>query len=101
MVYYEYLCFVLCDQGTYGTPCTTGTAWTLISGGLKQVDVGKDIVVGVNNNDEIFYRYGVTNNLPSGTSWVKLSGALKHVTVSPRGSIWGVNSADQVGCFVA
>lgn len=86
-----------CDQGTSGSPCSSGTQWTQVPGNLKQLDVGEDIVIGVNNNDEIFYRTGITYEQPTGSNWAKLEGSLKHVTVSPRGAIWGVNSANTVG----
>ncbi|KAG2470578.1 FEL protein, partial [Polypterus senegalus] len=58
-----------------------------VPGSLKQIDAGLGMVVGVNNNNNIYILFGGT--------WVQLPGALKHVTVGPAG-LWGVNSANQI-----
>ncbi|PVD26567.1 hypothetical protein C0Q70_14244 [Pomacea canaliculata] len=61
---------------------------------LKQLDVGTDIVLGVNSKDEILYRRNITDEHPTGSDWVTLDGRLKYVTVSPHGAIWGVSPDD-------
>ncbi|PVD26560.1 hypothetical protein C0Q70_14237 [Pomacea canaliculata] len=84
------------NRGTYEAPMEKGTKWTLVPGLLKQLDVGTDIVVGVNHKDEIFYRKNITGEHPTGSDWVKLNGHLKHVTVSPHGAIWGVKHENSI-----
>ncbi|PVD26568.1 hypothetical protein C0Q70_14245 [Pomacea canaliculata] len=77
--------------GTYQAALTTGTSWTLVPGLLKQLDVGRNIVVGVNSENEILYRKDIKGQNPTGLDWVQLDGRLKHVTVSPNGAIWGIS----------
>lgn len=65
--------------------------WVHIVGGLTHVTVGKSGVWGVNENDEIFYRQGVTLGTPYGTGWKKLPGALKQIDAGSSGVVYGVN----------
>jgi len=61
--------------------------WNNIDGQLVQVSVSGDgsVIWGVDEGDEIYYRYGVDG------SWTKTDGNLKQVSVSGDGSmIWGV-----------
>ncbi|PVD26561.1 hypothetical protein C0Q70_14238 [Pomacea canaliculata] len=83
-------------RGTYQAPNATGTKWTLVPGHLKQLDVGRDIVVGVNSKNEILYRKDISDENPTGSDWVQLDGCLKHVTVSPYGAIWGIYFRDGI-----
>ena len=68
--------------------------WERIPGGLKQIEVGKLGVFGVNKNDGIYYRVG-SKNSPRGDSWQRLPGALKHISVG-ESSIWGVSKHDRI-----
>ena len=68
--------------------------WERIPGGLKQIEVGKLGVFGVNRNDAIYYRVG-SKNSSRGDSWQRLPGALRHISVGDS-SIWGVNKHDRI-----
>ena len=50
------------------------------------------MVFGVNSNDDIFYRAGITKSTPTGTNWVKVAGKLSQID-SEGNKVWGVNSA--------
>ena len=67
-----------------------------VSGSLKYISSGDDIVVGVNANDEIYRRDGISRQNPTGTSWTKLNGGLKVVDAFNRKTLWGVNSRDYI-----
>jgi len=43
-------------------------------------------------NDQI----DANNNLPEEVSWTQIEGGLKHISVGSDGTIWGVNSADEI-----
>ena len=51
--------------------------------------------MGVNENDEIFYRKGISNYNLNGDSWENISGRLKFISNGIYG-IWGVNSDNQI-----
>ena len=54
---------VACRNGPNGK-------WTPVDGKLKQVEIGKLGVFGVNSADDIFYRIGTKEDLTSvGTGW--------------------------------
>lgn len=52
-------------------------------------------VWGVNSNDEIFYRKGLSEFNHKGTEWVKIEGLLKHISVGYYG-LYGVNMNDEI-----
>ena len=66
--------------------------WTQVPGGLKWVASGDNIVVGVNSNDNIYYRVGITADNPVGEGWVQVSGGLSQIDVYGT-TVWGRNSA--------
>ncbi|XDV25161.1 hypothetical protein PO909_029126, partial [Leuciscus waleckii] len=69
-----------------------------ISGGLKQVDAGSEIVAGVNPIDDVFCINKDTNNNgpPANAAWTQLTGGrLKYYSCGPY-SCWGVNFTDNV-----
>ena len=41
--------------------------WVKVSGKLKWIASGKDIVVGVSANNDTFYRDGISDAAPTGT----------------------------------
>ena len=51
--------------------------------------------MGINENDEIFYRKGINYYNLKGDSWEKVSGSLKHISNGIYG-IWGVNKDDNI-----
>ena len=63
---------------------------------MKYVSSGKKFVIGVNDNDEIFMRAGISDSKPTGTSWDKLNGRLKVVDALSSNQIWGVNADNNI-----
>nr|AMZ02451.1 perivitellin-2 31 kDa subunit [Littorina littorea] len=82
--------------GSMGDKGNIGTEWKQVSGSLVTLGVGKDFVIGVNKNDDIWRRDGVTKCTPGGTNWVKLTGALKVVDAYNGCYAWGVNSGQNI-----
>ena len=68
--------------------------WEQVAGGLKWISSGKDFVVGVNVNDDIYYRAGISASNPKGTKWVRIGGKLAQIDTDAN-NVWGVNSAHQ------
>ena len=66
--------------------------WQHIAGKLKWISSGNDLVFGVNSNDDIFYRAGISSSKPAGTNWVKVPGKLSQID-SNGDEVWGANSA--------
>jgi hypothetical protein len=63
---------------------------------LKQIDSGpRGIVYGVNRNDQIYCRKGITDSQPWGVVWQRVPGELKYVSCGNLGC-WGVNKNDQI-----
>ena len=75
------------------TICTL--QWQRISGGLKWIGSGTDIVVGVNSQDKIYYRRGVSSSNPTGSGWVYVSGRLMQIDVDGDQAV-GVNSGHNI-----
>ena len=48
---------------------------------------------GVNSNDDIYYRAGITQSAPAGSRWVKVQGKLAQIDTHGD-FVWGVNSAN-------
>ena len=69
--------------------------WTQVGGKLKWISSGKNIVVGVNSADDIFYRDGITSTNQIGTRWVKIGGKLSQIDTF-NDKVWGANSAQYV-----
>ena len=53
------------------------------------------IVYGVNKNNDIFCRTGISNYNPKGTGWQHIGGKLKYISCGSYGC-WGVNAKDQI-----
>ncbi|XP_028395858.1 uncharacterized protein LOC114519877 [Dendronephthya gigantea] len=74
--------------------------WRSIPGLLKHVSVGNAGVWGVNSNNHIFYREGVTSSNLAGTSWSHVPGGLKQIDSGPTGIVYGVNNGGHIYCRV-
>ena len=71
--------------------------WVNVPGGLKQISSvqtsgNSGIVCGCNSGDAIF----CSAYTGSAVSWQQVPGGLKVVKVNADGSLWGVNSGDQI-----
>ena len=74
----------------------TGRNFRRVSGALKQIDSGPPgIVCGVNKNDYIYCRRGVSPSVPYGKSWIKVQGRLKYISCGAFGH-WGVNKNNDI-----
>lgn len=51
---------------------------------------------GVNAQNNIWYREGITPASPTGTSWKQVDGALISLSIGPKGQVWGCNSKDNI-----
>ena len=76
------------EADTWESIPRTESRWNL---GLKQIEVGKLGVFGVDSRAEIWYRVGTNNNFSSGTEWQRISGPwLTHISVGDN-SVWGTD----------
>ncbi|PVD26565.1 hypothetical protein C0Q70_14242 [Pomacea canaliculata] len=91
---------ILLRSGTYQEPNVTATSWTHVPGSLEDIDVGTDIVVGLNSLYAPFYRKNITRENPTGTSWVQLDGHFKYLTATPHGAIWGLDEDYSLSCLL-
>ena len=67
-----------------------------MDGRLKWISSGDSGEVwGVNEDDMIYRREGVTQQNPTGTGWKQVEGSLGQVDVF-RGEVWGVNRNEQI-----
>ena len=51
--------------------------------------------MGIKENNEIFYRKGISIYCNEGESWEKFKGVLKYISDGAFG-IWGINSDDYI-----
>jgi len=73
--------------------------WEQIPGQLSDISVGFNEIWGVNSNDLIYRRTGITESNPKGTGWQQIPGRLVQVSVSAVGrnpDVWGVNRQDNI-----
>lgn len=70
-----------------------------IDGSLSKISTNNGVVCGVNSADSIFcsmtVRTAMVGSVPS-VSWIQIPGALIEVTVDEKGSLMGVNRANEV-----
>ena len=72
-----------------------GDGWIKIEGKFKQISSGAKYVMAVNENNEIFYRKGISIFCKEGQSWEKFQGNLKYVSDGICG-LWGVDKDDNI-----
>jgi hypothetical protein len=79
----------------YYYPSFTSSNRIRIPGALKQIsfDGHKNVVVGVNSNDDIWYAHENTDN--TSIRWIQIPGKLRYVSYSDR-QIYGTNSANDI-----
>jgi hypothetical protein len=58
---------------------------------LKWIASGRNIVVGVNNGNYIYYRVGLFSAKPQGNRWIRASGRLRNIDIFGM-TITGVNT---------
>ena len=80
-----------------------GTSWSKIDGMMVWVASGVDIVWGVSENGDLWYRVGVDSNTPMGTNWYKMVTATENLAWSLVESVgtclWGLQKgADRLIC---
>ena len=64
--------------------------WEKIAGKLKWIAVSQNFVIGVNSNNDIYYRAGINNANTKGLHWVKVAGKLSQIDVHGN-FVWGAN----------
>ena len=61
--------------------------------------LGEAGVWGVDPNNQVCIRQGVTESHPTGTQWKLVSSrALKHIDLGPRGIVYGVDIYNHIYC---
>ena len=53
--------------------------WEHIGGKLKWISSGKNLVIGVNSNDDIYFRHGISSSSPAGSGWTRIGGKLSQI----------------------
>ena len=56
---------------TYANQDTPGSVWMHVPFKMKSIATGRNIVVGITLDDEIFYRAGIDSSTPYGIIWIK------------------------------
>ena len=82
-------------EGTFGDQDTAGTNWVKSPQKMKWISSGRNIVVGCNVNDSVYYRTNVREDNPTGDKWVRVSGKLVQIDVHEYLTV-GVNKSDQI-----
>ncbi|XP_062381924.1 fish-egg lectin-like [Sardina pilchardus] len=70
--------------------------WVRLDGKLKYYSCGPYSCWGVNKQDRIYVRKGVTSTLCQGDGWQHIEGSLSMIEVADDGSVYGVNSVGNV-----
>ena len=74
----------------------SGTEWKYTDGRLKHVTVSpRGFVWGVNANDQVFHRQGISDCKVDGSFWKLINGSLKQIS-NGRSGVWGVNANDEI-----
>ena len=69
--------------------------WTHISGKLKWISSGRNVVVGVNSGDNIYYRTGMSAGAPTGSGWKHIGGKLMMIEIYEN-EVVGTNSGHAI-----
>ncbi|XP_053135851.1 uncharacterized protein LOC128338019 [Hemicordylus capensis] len=88
--------YCLPKSSTVSADGTSALPWVNIEGKLKYLSCGSLGCWGVNSNDNIYFRHGVTPDSCSGSRWQQVPGGLSMIEVSTDGAVYGVNSAGNV-----
>ncbi|XP_040211185.1 fish-egg lectin-like [Rana temporaria] len=71
----------------------TPVDWKSMNGSQKYNSCGKWGCWGVNRDDSVYFRHGVTSEFCQGTGWQLIDGKLIMIETGTDGSVYGVNSA--------
>ncbi|KAL8576336.1 hypothetical protein ACOMHN_048903 [Nucella lapillus] len=84
--------------GTYQHPHILGSVWTPLNGMLSQLDVGGVTTWGVNSHGIYYHRKDTSLARPTGSSWSGYYSQIRlgWISASPRGSLWGRDTAGRV-----
>ena len=77
----------------YYSPSYNSGSWTQLPGSLKQISSNGTVVMGVNSVDDIFY---ADRNIRTNPNWTQVRGKLIDLSVNSDGSVFGVNSANNI-----
>ena len=69
--------------------------WTHIGGKLKWISSGRNVVVGVNSGDNIYYRTGMSAGTPTGSGWKHIGGKLMMIEIYEN-EVVGTNSGHAI-----
>merc|ERR1711915_607904 len=71
-----------------------GTSWLRIEGNLKMIAVGKNLAVGVNSLNDIYFRT-LSLGKPFGEKWQKIGGKLSSIYIE-NGVVFGVSPVGEL-----
>ena len=87
-------------HGTYGDDGSTGTEWRAVEGRrFSSISSGRDLVVAVNSEGEVWLRTGLGPDTPAGLAWLRLAGKMRQVDIYQSGTVvalWGVDFNNEV-----
>ena len=69
--------------------------WTHVGGKLKWISSGRNVVVGVNSNNDIYYRTGMSARAPTGSGWKHIGGKLMMIEIYEN-EVVGTNSGHAI-----
>ena len=69
--------------------------WTHIGGKLKWISSGRNVVVGVNSGNNIYYRTGMSAGAPTGSGWKHIGGKLMMIEIYEN-EVVGTNSGHAI-----
>ncbi|XP_071804639.1 perivitellin-2 31 kDa subunit-like [Asterias amurensis] len=88
--------YIFYREGTYGDPDSDpdGLNWVIVDGGLKYI-TSADRIYGVNYQNLIYFRVGVSAANPRGSRWQQIAGSLNQVD-SLSLTIWGTTNTNYI-----
>ena len=69
--------------------------WTHVGGKLKWISSGRNVVVGVNSGNNIYYRTGMSAGAPTGSGWKHIGGKLMMIEIYEN-EVVGTNSGHSI-----
>jgi len=89
-------------DGTYDLPGDgEGNGWSKVDGMMVWISSGENIVWGLSENGELWYRAGISQSIPMGTNWFKMNtGKEKNIVwkmvAGEAGLLWGLDTGNKL-----
>lgn len=74
-----------------------GSGWVLIEqpsdkSGIKEIGAGNKVFWAIDYQGNVYYRAGITNQVPQGTKWVYLPASMSTISVSTSNQVLQIQS---------